>query len=73
MAEAQVVNVQRACIECGKVKVFKLDAFRYDMWKLGHISIQRAFPELSADDRELLLSGFCGECYDKIFAEDEDE
>lgn len=29
--------------------------------------IQVAMPELSADDRELLISGTCGPCFDKMF------
>ena len=32
--------------------------------------IQDAMPYLSADDRELLISGTCGACFDKMFPPD---
>lgn len=35
-------------------------------WAEGEL-VQRAMPYLSADERELLVSGFCSRCYDKIF------
>ena len=31
--------------------------------------IQKIFPELSCSDRELLRSGICGKCWDKLFPE----
>lgn len=31
-------------------------------------TVQAAFPELSAAQRELLLSGLCGVCWDALFA-----
>ena len=35
--------------------------------------IQDAFPELSKGDRELFVSQTCGECWDKMFALEEEE
>lgn len=35
--------------------------------------IQKALHYLSVNERELILSGICGECFDKIFALDNDE
>ena len=35
-------------------------------WKLGKY-IQDAMPYLSVDERELLISGTCGTCFDKMF------
>ena len=35
-------------------------------WKGGKY-IQDAMPYLSADERELLISGTCGTCFDKMF------
>ena len=36
-------------------------------------NIQIAFPDLTADQREILISGICPECWDKIFPPEEDE
>lgn len=35
-------------------------------WEEGEL-IQDALPYLSADERELLISGICGGCFDKMF------
>lgn len=42
---------------------------RNDMvdWLSGSLPIQDALHYLSADDRELLLSGICGKCFSKMF------
>lgn len=46
----------------------------YDSWALGGTLIQHAFPFLSADEREFLLSGYTQEDWDKMFPkEDEDD
>ena len=41
-----------------------------DAWQNGTL-IQDAMPYLSADDREILISGICGECFDNMFAGEE--
>jgi hypothetical protein len=35
-------------------------------WQNGEL-IQNALPELNADQRELLISGTCGTCWDGMF------
>jgi hypothetical protein len=39
-------------------------------WRSGTL-IQRAFPEMPADQRELLITGTHPACWDRLFAEDE--
>lgn len=43
---------------------------REDMvdWMAGVKYIQDAMPYLSAGERELLLSGYCGKCFDNMFS-----
>lgn len=41
-------------------------------WKQGAL-IQRVFPYLNADERELIMTGMCGKCYDELFYDDGDE
>jgi hypothetical protein len=36
------------------------------MQRWNRTPIEQAFPSLSAAERELLLSGFCGKCFDLI-------
>lgn len=39
-------------------------------WQLGEEYIQCALPELSAEDRERLISGICPDCWDKLYDDD---
>lgn len=57
----------RACISCGTVHELVVDVDAYEWWRAGQM-VQVAFPNLTADDRELFfISGICGPCYDKMF------
>ena len=47
------------------------DSEAYENWQNGEL-IQDALFMLSADEREMLMSGTCGECFDKLFP-DQDE
>ena len=42
--------------------------FEYKEWKTGK-SVQEAFPNLSATEREILISHLCPRCQAKIFKE----
>ena len=42
----------------------------YNQWQNGKL-IQDAFPYLSVDEREILISGTCGPCFDAMFSEEE--
>jgi hypothetical protein len=60
--------------KCGMCKVdivVVYDDVDYRRWKESEL-IQNAFPYLTADERELLMSATCGGCFDKLFAEEED-
>jgi hypothetical protein len=54
------------CKQCkNKVKfVFKMSDMEKYKAGLGHV--QDLFPYTPIDIREMLLSGYCGRCYDKI-------
>lgn len=51
---------------CRRYKVEVLDK-DYEDWKNGEGYIQDLMPYLSPGERELLISGYCGECFDEIF------
>lgn len=56
------------CPFCGHAhSVFVNEADYWD-WQDGTL-VQDAFPYLSADDRELLISGCCSQCWNKMFGE----
>ena len=62
------------CRICKNNYVVDVDMEKYTSWKDGSGYIQDIMPELSADDRELLISNTCGNCWIEIFGtDDEDE
>ena len=41
-------------------------------WSEGEL-VQIAFPYLSAEERETLISGICPKCWDETFGEDDED
>lgn len=65
------VCIATTCPFCGhdnKVEVNKIDFLDW----LGGEFAQNAFPYLSVDEREKLISGCCPQCWDKYFGSDEE-
>ena len=56
------------CGEQQEITVNGPDLFKFRQGAL----IQEAFPYLSADAREFLISGVCGKCWDKMFPEEDE-
>jgi hypothetical protein len=65
----KVTYTTKACSHCGKTSKMKLDGEAYDNWR-GGMYVQRAFPGMSSDDRELLVSGTHPKCWDEMFPEE---
>lgn len=63
----QWILVECICPFCGKVNEIVVDTVGYTMWEFGDATAQEAFPYLSADEREMLISGICPTCWDKTF------
>lgn len=55
------------CPFCGATSEIEVDFDGFMNYQLG-MTAQRAFPRMSATDREKLISGMCEECQAKIFA-----
>lgn len=60
------MQIEVTCIRCKKVYQIILSDKGYKRWQGGEF-IQDALPELSADERELLMSSICGPCFDQLF------
>ncbi len=60
------------CTSCGKDHHFDVATDSFESWTRGAF-IQDAMPDLSSNDREMFISGMCGECFDKMFPDEEDE
>lgn len=57
---------------CEKTFIVAVPVSEYKSWKDGML-IQDAMPSLTADDRELLKTGTCPQCWDAKMAEPEGE
>lgn len=68
----ETITVARTCRICKKVHQLELPRAGYIAWQQGEY-IQKALGHLSADGRELLISGVCGPCFDKMFPEETSE
>ena len=54
------------CTECKTIHIIHTEQADYIKWKQGEY-ISQALPYLSMGQREMLISGICGECYDRIY------
>lgn len=65
---SEMITVETGkCAVCDNTTVFKLDRKRFDRWQAGE-NIQVVFPELSAMQRETLISGVCSDkCWDELW------
>jgi len=65
------LKIWRTCIECDQRVEIRVHGADYDKWRRGGL-IQQVMPYLSAGEREILISGICGTCFDKLIPEPED-
>lgn len=66
------VTIVTACPFCGHANEVAVNEADYWDWQDGAL-VQDAFPYLTADEREMLISGICPTCWEKTFGSDEDE
>jgi hypothetical protein len=66
-------NVGARCPKCGLVNVVTVEKADYDKFakRQGHAA--ELFPYLSASEREILITGICGKCWDELFKEEDGE
>ena len=69
MKEVCVVTV---CPFCGHANEVEVNEDDYWDWQDGKLA-QDAFPYLSADEREMLISGICPTCWEKSFGGGDDD
>ena len=66
---APTIMKEVTCRICNTKHIILVPAAGYFKWARGQAKIQHALPSLSDDERELLMSGICGRCFDKMFGE----
>ena len=71
----ETVNVMTdECYYCGQHSIIQNVPTRALMaWQSGAMYIQEAFPEWTAEQRELLKTGIHPECWDAMMSEEDDD
>jgi len=67
-----IATARHICLTCKVRHTVNVPEEGYVAWMNGML-IQRAMPQLSVDDREILISGQCPKAWDAIFPADEPE
>ena len=65
------ITVITGCPFCGLIHEVEVNEMDYLDWQDG-VLVQDAFPYLSADEREMLISGICPDCWDEMFDSNEE-
>ena len=71
MSDTIEVKTKTCCV-CDKFEVLTLNRSAVESWQEGEY-IQNAFPDMSDNERELLISGTHPTCWDKLFPREEDD
>lgn len=61
------------CIECNSVYELELPVDSFCDWYYGNTLIQNAFPFLPKAKRELMISGICPKCWNKMVNDIDEE
>jgi hypothetical protein len=65
-AHPRTMRITTTCKQCKKDVVVMVAKADFVAWKRGELA-QRAFPYLTADEREVLISKICGPCFDSMY------
>ena len=68
----EVTTLTETCKKCSGIEVLRVATQDLHDWKNGEL-IQKALPYLTVDQRELLISGVCGPCFDGMFPDESEE
>ena len=67
-----VKYVNTKCPYCGKTSTLEMTNEQYEQYISGDSYIQNIFPNWSPAIREMLITGICPDCWNKIFSFHED-
>jgi hypothetical protein len=71
LIENAQAKISLNCVSCQTPHNLTVPAQNYMDWRNGTY-IQNALSMLNKDDREMLVSGICPECWDAMFGDDDD-
>ena len=62
-------QMQVNCVKCDRPVDVPCTEQQIKVWQDGEM-IQNAMPNLTADQREMLITGICGICWEVMFGQD---
>lgn len=68
-ADSNLLDVTVVCPECDQPHTVTVNNKAYAAWRDG-AHIQDVMPDLSVDQREMLITGIDGPCWNRMFADD---
>jgi hypothetical protein len=66
-----LIVTTKPCIKCGETSQIEILKDSYVAWKAGE-KVQHAFPTLTPDERELLMTGIHPKCWEEMFGKEEE-
>lgn len=67
----KLMKITGTCWRCQAEQDVIVPQKGFDQWQNG-ANVQDAFPHLSPDNREFLISQTCGCCFDDLFGDDDE-
>lgn len=67
-----IVTIRDNCCRCDRKVEFEVKSEEFKNWMDG-MFIQKAMPDLNADQREFLMSGICGSCFNEMFGPEDSD
>ena len=67
------IPISTTCPYCHKKHIVNVEEHDYYDWTYKRKLMQECFPYLSSVERELLISGTCKECWNKMFKSFEED
>lgn len=72
ITDGKNVFFTKNCMHCGKDSEITITLTQYVSWVINNAHIQDVFPEMSNEDREVLISGTHPNCWKEMFADDDE-
>tara|TARA_Y100001951_G_scaffold101881_1_gene107590 strand:+ start:131 stop:367 length:237 start_codon:yes stop_codon:yes gene_type:complete len=66
----QKTEIPAVCVRCGETIIITAYVSDLVKWHKGEL-IQDVLSYLNEDERELLISGTCGKCFEEIFPDND--
>lgn len=63
----RIIQYKAKCPICNKVNVIEINVHNLMLYKSGLGKVQDLFPDLSENERELILTGVCDTCWNALF------